>query len=59
MAITDKLKTFANKISGTSYVDNGADPTSALNMNKKKMAQKTVEKSFKPKPVSNGIGVGM
>lgn len=60
--ITDKLKSFANKIAGVSYVDNGADPDSALSIARRKASMKaTPMQSAKAGAVgknSNGVGVG-
>lgn len=67
----DRLKSFADKISGTSYVNNLADPTSpAYKMNQSvgkpnpnapiyKKTKPAVQPGFKPTgPTSTGIGVG-
>lgn len=53
-SLSDRFKSFADKISGISYVDNGNDPTSAAY----KMKNAKPVKPFIPKPTSNGIGVG-
>lgn len=58
--VMKKLRSFADKISGVSYVDNTTDPTSARGMLNRKNANLASPKA-KPGIVgknSNGIGVG-
>lgn len=57
-ALKKKIAQVGDYLSGTRRIDNEADPTSALNINKRRALQKRAESSFKPKPTSNGIGVG-
>jgi hypothetical protein len=59
IALKNKLGQAGSYLSGTRTINNATDPTSALNQSKKKALQKNTERSFRPKPVSNGIGVGM
>lgn len=57
-----RMKSFAKKISGTSTIDNGNDPTSAAFKMRKSIGKPNPNDSQKPfKPTitpSNGIGVG-
>lgn len=55
MAIGAKVRAFIDKVSGTSRIDNGNDPSSAAYKMKQSMAKKV---KFTPKPTSDGIGVG-
>ncbi len=55
--LRQKLTDFANKISGTSVVNNMSNPNSAAYKTAKSI--KTPQKPFKPTNTpSNGIGVG-
>lgn len=56
-ALIAKLKSFSDKLTGTSRVDNGNDPTSAA-FKMKKALNTPKQVPFKPKPTSNGVGVG-
>ena len=63
MDFKKKLKDFANKISGTSYVNNMTDPTSAAYKMQQSVGKPNPndpqKKKFKPTiQPSNGIGVG-
>lgn len=48
--LSQKMKSFANKIGGVSVVDNDANPASAASMMKRKIATRA---TLQPKPLAS------